>query len=154
MLVAAMLLALAALTGCVERRLVITSDPAGAAVFVNDVELGRTPVAASFTYHGLMDVRVIKDGYEPLRTRARASAPLYEYPPVDLAAEALPFEFENTVRWHFTLTPAFETTHDSMELEQGVIHRAADLRSALGQTGPVTSPCGVTEPQAPEPERP
>jgi hypothetical protein len=78
--------------GCSSRRISITSEPSGATVTVNDVEIGRTPVEADFTYYGVYDVLVTKEGFEPLRTKARASAPIYEYPPVDLAMRAEEFE--------------------------------------------------------------
>lgn len=123
-LIAFLLLAPAA--GCLERRVSINSDPPGATVIVNDVELGRTPLEAGFTHYGLYDVRVEKDGYEPLRTSARARAPLHEYPPVDLAATALPATFSTVVPWRFTLTPASEA-------DAGLLDRARDLRGRLPQ---------------------
>ena len=37
------------LTGCVERRIWIDTDPPGALVWLNDAQLGRTPVAPPIT---------------------------------------------------------------------------------------------------------
>ena len=61
----------------VERRVSITSEPSNAVVYVNDVEVGRTPVDADFTYYGSYDVRIDNEGFEPLRTKAVARAPIY-----------------------------------------------------------------------------
>jgi hypothetical protein len=110
--------------GCLERRLSITSEPPGATVIVNDVELGRTPLEAGFTHCGLYDVRVEKDGYDPLRTAARAPAPFHEYPPFDLAATALPVTISTVVPWNFTLTPAADA-------DAGLLDRARALRGRV-----------------------
>lgn len=125
------LAACACVAGCVSRRVSITSDPPGALVAVNDVEVGRTPVEAELTYYGMYDVRVEKPGYETLRTRAPADAPFYEYPPVDLAAMTWPAGAEHVVRWHFRLEPALEKVQGSDEFDQGLINRAHDLRGKI-----------------------
>src|SRR3954453_16159500 len=54
------LLAAAALglTGCVERKITIGSDPPGAILLLNDVEVGRTPVTVPFTTYGDYDIRL------------------------------------------------------------------------------------------------
>src|SRR3982750_4047234 len=46
------------LTGCVERKLTIGSDPPGAILLLNDVEVGRTPVTVPFTTYGDYDIRL------------------------------------------------------------------------------------------------
>jgi hypothetical protein len=124
-------LTLAAITlllpACASRRIDITSDPSGALVYLNDVELGTTPCSAEFRFYGAYDVRLEKEGFEPLRTRADASAPVYEYPPLDLATEASPIPVSTRAKWHFTLRPALERTQGMEELEKGLIERAKEL---------------------------
>jgi hypothetical protein len=115
------------LPSCATRTVEVTSDPPGATVVANDVELGRTPLSADFTYYGSYDVLVTKPGFEPLRTVASAKAPLYEYPPVDLVAS--PLTPHTTVRWHFTLTPAQEATVAKEQLEHDLLTRARTLRA-------------------------
>lgn len=115
------------LAACATRTIDVTSEPAGATVVANGVELGRTPLTADFTYYGSYDVLVSKGGYEPLRVTASARAPVYEYPPVDLLAA--PLSPHTTVRWHFTLSPSLESTQTKDELEQGLIDRARALRA-------------------------
>ncbi len=58
----AVLAAAAGLTGCVERTITVTSDPSGALVYLNDTEIGRTPVTVPFTFYGTYDVRLEHDG--------------------------------------------------------------------------------------------
>src|ERR1700690_4113146 len=53
-------------SGCVQRRMTIRSNPPGALVYVDDYEIGTTPVSASFTYYGTRKIRLVKDGYETL----------------------------------------------------------------------------------------
>ena len=104
--------AAAPLVGCAnpgpERRLFITSEPVGATVFLNDVEVGRTPVEVDFTWFGTYDVRLRKPGFEPLRTSAQAKAPIHEWPILDLVAMALPGREVTRIDWHFTMEPAAE----------------------------------------------
>lgn len=138
--IAAAALALCAgLSGCVERRIFITSDPPGALVHLNDVEVGRTPLEVDFVYFGKYDVRVEKDGYETLLTSASANLKPHDYPGVDLVAEALPTRFRSHARWHFTLDAA-TTDPDAL------IARAATLRQRLTGAPPAPATTGDAPP--------
>lgn len=112
------------LTGCVDRRISITSNPPGAQVFLNDADVGRTPLEVNFTYFGTYDVRLRKEGYEPLVTKAKASAPIHEWPGVDLLFLPMPFTKETRIAWHFDMQP---TATDPM----GTVQRATELRAQL-----------------------
>ncbi|MCC6676711.1 MAG: PEGA domain-containing protein [Phycisphaerales bacterium] len=141
----------AVLPGCLERRLSITSEPPGALVWVNDVELGRTPVEADFTFYGEYDVRLQLDGYEPIQKRMTASQPLHEYPPFDLVAGALPVDFENVVKWHFDLQPALEQSQTPEEFEKGLLERARGTREKLVPAEEAKAEeAGPVEPTPPE----
>lgn len=102
-----------ALPGCMQRTIHITSEPSGAQVYLNDVEVGRTPVEVGFTYFGTYDVRLRKDGYEPLVTSAKTDAPMHEWPGFDLIAMAWPQGTETIIRWHFDLEPS-DTDEDAL----------------------------------------
>ncbi len=119
------------LPGCLERRLTITSEPPGATATVNGVEIGRTPVSASFVYYGDYDIELQHEGSEPLRARATARAPLYEYAPIDLFASALPFTLSSNIAWHYALEPERSRVLPRPQLEQGLRERAAALRDRL-----------------------
>jgi len=92
------------LTGCVTRTLSITSEPSGARVFLNDQEVGATPLVVGFTHYGTYDVRLEKEGSRALWTKAEAVQPWWEYPVVDLVAEVTGPK-EVRIPWHFKLEP-------------------------------------------------
>jgi hypothetical protein len=125
------LTALAALSGCLERRMTITSDPPGATVTVNDTEIGRTPVTASFVNYGVYDVQLDREGSEPLRTKARAGAPIYEWPPIDLVSTVIPATISTDIHWHFKLQPELSTTQSRDDLHRDLLDRAANLRKQV-----------------------
>jgi hypothetical protein len=88
------LLVLAALasTGCygqVQRTITIESEPAGALVWLNDNEIGRTPVTIPFTWYGTYGVRLEAPGYVTLVTTAEVKAPMYEWVGLDLFSETV-----------------------------------------------------------------
>ena len=114
--------------GCVKRTMRITSDPSGALVWVNDREVGRTPVDVQFVHYGTYDVRLVKEGWEPLLTFGEASPPLWDNVPLDLAAELLPFELKSTVHWHYVLEPKDDD-------RAALIDRGRALRSGLPASG-------------------
>jgi hypothetical protein len=89
---AAVLVSLATLTGCyaqVERTITIDSEPEGARCWLNDNEIGRTPVTVPFTWYGTYGVRLEYPGYEMLVAEAPVKAPYYEWIPLDLAYETV-----------------------------------------------------------------
>lgn len=118
------LLALAVVAGCTSRSIVVTSEPPGALVTLNGVEVGATPLEVGFRYYGQYDLRMRKDGYQPLVATPWANAPWYEYPPIDLLV--LPLPIETRVRWHYELEP--------VSVEQGaaaaIIERGQEMRRA------------------------
>lgn len=77
------------LAGCVERTARIETRPEGALVFVNDEEVGVTPVKFSFVFYGDYDIVIRKPGYKTLKTNYRIDPPWYEYPLLDIVAEVL-----------------------------------------------------------------
>lgn len=124
LIAASALLLVTALTGCLHRRIRIVTDPPGALVHLNDVQVGRTPVEVDFTYFGVYDVRISKPGYEPILTSEKASAPIYEWPGIDLLAEAIPAEITTEIEWSYTLEPIDNDI-------DGVLERARELRDDL-----------------------
>ncbi|MBE3100295.1 MAG: PEGA domain-containing protein [Planctomycetes bacterium] len=82
-------LALAGCYGQVQRTITIDSEPEGARCWLNENEIGRTPVTVPFTWYGMYGVRLESPGYEALITTARVRAPYYEWIPLDLAYESV-----------------------------------------------------------------
>ena len=102
----------------------IRSTPPGALVFVDDIEIGRTPVSADFTYYGTRKIQLIKDGYETLTVKQTFLPPWYEIPPFDFVSENLwPFEQRDERLVNFQLQPQ-QIVPDGKLLE-----RAEDLRT-------------------------
>lgn len=81
------------LGGCVEREMTITSEPAGALVYVSSEPIGRTPVTKKFTWYGDYEIilRYPEKGYKTLKTHANINAPWYEVPPLDLISAIVPW---------------------------------------------------------------
>lgn len=76
-------------TGCngVRRRLTITSEPPGALVYLNDQEIGKTPVSHNITYSGTYKIRCTKDSFETKTVMHRVGTPWYLYPGIDFFSE-------------------------------------------------------------------
>ena len=93
-------------TGCVRRRMTIRSNPPGALVYVDDYEIGTTPVSTSFVYYGTRKIRLVKSGYETLTVYQRFDPPWYEWFPIDFVSENLiPWELRDVRTIDFQLVP-------------------------------------------------
>ncbi len=112
----------AALAGCVERELVITSEPSGALVYISDVEVGRTPLRHPFTWYGDYDIILRMDGWETLKTHRNLRMPAYEVPPADLFSHLAPWTYHDTRYLHFKLEKQKPVTDEQL------IQRADELR--------------------------
>jgi hypothetical protein len=133
------LLALAACAGCVRRRLTIRSNPPGATVYVDDHQIGTTPVSSDFVYYGTRRIKLIKDGYETLTTLQTIQAPWYQIPPIDFVSENLTGrEIRDERILDFTMKPQRVVTTEEL------LKRANNLRSSA--TAGVIAP---RPPQAP-----
>ncbi len=123
LLFVALLLLSAAGGGCVRRTLTVSTSPSGALVYLNDEEVGRSPVTVPFTWYGDYDIIVRKTDYQALRTHARLHPPWYQVPPLDLVSEALiPVTLRDKHELSFTLQQRqYPTT-------QQLLERAASLR--------------------------
>ncbi len=91
--------------GCVKRTITVTSNPSGAIVWLNDREIGRTPVTTDFTYYGEYDVRVELHGYQPIMTTRWLIAPTWDMPPLDLVTEVVAPNAHADLHWGFELEP-------------------------------------------------
>lgn len=134
---------LVGLGGCVERTLKIDSQPQGARVFINDAEVGATPVKVSFLWYGDYDIMLRKDGYQTLKTHYQVRPPWYQYPPFDLITECLlPVMIRDEhVLPTYELVPA-----DSPPLGE-LVERAVELRTrALGREATTQPAAGGSAP--------
>ena len=83
-------------TGCVERALIIQSDPIGAPVYVNGALAGKTPLRHSFVTYGVYKVEVGplrgENGmleHESAEREIPVRPPWYQIIPLDFFAEVL-----------------------------------------------------------------
>lgn len=84
-----MLAVCAVLTGCVQRRFTVRSNPPGAVVYVDDYEIGTTPVSHDFVYYGTRKIRLVKDGYETLTVMQQFPTPWWQFIGLDFITENL-----------------------------------------------------------------
>ncbi len=124
---------LAVSSGCVRRRMTIRSNPPGALVYIDDQEIGTTPVSTYFTYYGTRKVKLIKDGFEPVTALERIRAPWYQLPVID-------FVSENVVRRELRDERVLEFQLEPQRLvpTQELLSRASRLRLGAEQ-GVLTS---------------
>ena len=115
--------------GCRTHTLEVTSEPPGATVWLNDEQIGRTPLETDFVHYGTYDVRVRLDGCIPLATHRTAQAPLADQPGIDFFSQAFPGRA--VVHWHFTLEPLPELT-DQRGAEDAAFARAKAFRDSAG----------------------
>ena len=133
--IAAVLVALAVFSGCVERALVITSEPTGAQVTVNQQWRGTTPYVVPFKHYGVYDIWIEHPGIEengkmvkfyPLHVGEPVKAPAYQYAGADFVSEVL---LPTTLRDQHTLHYTLERVAEADDIDD-VLTRAQQLREA------------------------
>ncbi|MEM7166473.1 MAG: PEGA domain-containing protein [Planctomycetota bacterium] len=96
-------------SGCVDRFLLVRSDPPGARVYIDAQAVGTTPVKVPFEHYGSREVLLRhsaqQDGrnvhYKSVAQIVDVKSPWYQWFPLDLAAEFL---------WPGTITDTHEVT--------------------------------------------
>lgn len=100
----AVLMAFCLIAGCIERKITISTEPAGALVTLNDEEIGASPVTVGFEWYGDYSIRISKDGYQTLKTHQNLPRPIYDRFPVDLFANMFSSKIDE-YKWNFKLEP-------------------------------------------------
>ena len=132
-----MLLTLSILSacGCVHRRMTITSDPHDATVYIDNQEIGKTPVSHDFTYYGTRSFRLEKDGYETVNELRDIKAPWYQIPPLDFFSDNFA---GREIRDHRCLS--FQLHRRPEESENDIIARGLELKNYHAPITPDTAP--------------
>ena len=101
-----LLLGAALAGGCLEQKLKVTSEPAGALVIISDKEVGRTPLTIDFTWYGDYEIilRYPEKGFETIKTHEDISPRWWGYPPIDLFASIMPWKVSDKRYLHYKLT--------------------------------------------------
>ncbi len=121
--------ALVLLCGCVRRTITNTTEPPGALAWLNDREIGRTPIDVDFEYYGTYDVRLERAGYEPLMTSGNAKAPWWDTVGLDLICELIPGTLHARSAWHYVLEPKDDDP-------EALVGRARELRGRVSEDAP------------------
>lgn len=112
--------------GCVERKLLLRSEPTGANVTVNGKDIGMTPADVPFITYGDYDIVASAPGYQRLRVVEPVAPPWWE-------TIFLDFIVENV--WPGTITDAQSIQLTLVPLavagEEGVNQRERALRNRL-----------------------
>ena len=109
------ILAVLLLTGCVERKLTINTEPQGGLVFLNDEEIGSAPVTIEFNWYGDYKVHIEKQDYETLNTHRKLEAPLHDGFPLDFLFGVLwPGRIVDEYEWSFRLDPYQPIDRDAL----------------------------------------
>lgn len=139
------------LTGCVQRRFTIRSNPPGAQVYVDDYEIGTTPVSHDFTYYGTRKIRLVKDGCETLTVYQPMPTPWYQWPGLDFFSDNLwPHEIRDERSFNYQLTPTIEVPAEQL-LGRAEQLRAASRVQPAANVQPIVGPAPVETLPAPPP---
>ncbi len=125
------------LSGCVERRYTIRSNPPGASVIVNGEEIGPTPVSRSYTYYGDREITLMLDGYETQTVIQPMKAPWWDNMITEFFSENLvPYQMRDEREYTYQMKPA------TVPKQEELVGRAQDLRTQ-GQTLPAPRRGGI-----------
>jgi len=114
----------AASAGCVERRLLVRSEPAGARVRVNGVPSGTTPAEIPFAFYGIVRLEIDPldadgDGTADFRrfvAPVDLKTPWYEWFPLDFFADnLLPWTVRDHHEFEAVLEPAPRLEGEALE---------------------------------------
>ncbi len=129
---AAFFAALVSTAGCIERTVSINTEPQGATVFLNDEEVGQTPIRVPFTWYGDYDIIIRKQGFKTVQTNHRIHTPWYQYPFIDIVSECfVPFTIHDD---HVIDTFALQE-YQAPDKEE-LLYRSGEMRArALLESG-------------------
>ena len=120
---------------CVDRRLLIDTEPQGARVFMDREDLGKTPIDMAFEYGGEREFLILheteKTKYKPLRVVQNTEKFFIDVFPFDVLTQIQPFHVSDEHRFFFKLEKSdavalVEADEDSYV--KGLINRAETMR--------------------------
>lgn len=128
-----LLLSLSSFTGCVQRRLIIRSQPEGAIVTIDNRLIGRTPLSTEYTYSGGRELKLELDGYKTVKVQERIDPTWYETFPISLVTENFAGrEIRDERVLDFQMEPKVQVP------ENQLLDRANDLRFNVNRGGLTT----------------
>ncbi len=141
-----LLLSTPLLSGCVERSLLIRTEPQGARVFLNGQDKGVTPAEIPFDFYGTWDLQIRMEENElrgsrslkPIREKVRLSRPWHQVFPLDFFSEVL---WPGTISVEHVLDYTFEP--QDLNALRDSFHdaaRAEGVETPLGEASKMTEP--------------
>jgi PEGA domain-containing protein len=131
--------------GCVERKMMIRSDPPGAVITLDGERIEqRTPAEVPFDFGGTRGVTLAAPGHKLLESTAEVADPWFTYFPLDVFAEFLwPGTIEDVQEFDFTLEPyaaASTTSKEELRRRLDELKLRAESFRAGGADGPREPP--------------
>ncbi|MCA9323119.1 MAG: PEGA domain-containing protein [Planctomycetes bacterium] len=130
-----LLAALLAFPSCFSRDLRIETEPAGARVFVDRVEVGRSPLEMPFHWGGKQEILLLHEEgetrYRPTRVVHDTSTFHYDTFPFDVLTELTPIPIHDHQEIRIVLEPVDPVAGDLMPVDaeiQALLGRAEVLR--------------------------
>lgn len=121
-------------SGCVQRRLIIRSNPEGASVLIDGQSVGATPLSVPYTYSGTRDIKLERDGYKTINVQQRIDPKWYQTFPASLISENFAGrEIRDERVLDFVMEPKTQVQ------EYRLLERANDMR-LNNNRGTITSP--------------
>lgn len=115
--------------------MIIRTNPPGALAYVDDNEVGLTPVAISPIYYGNRKIRLVKDGCETREFIQSVPPPWYEIPPLDFFSEnVVPGKIRDVRTFDYQLYPQTVVPKDEL------LTRAENLRQGTQTLTGVATP--------------
>ena len=137
------------LTGCVERRFVITTTTPGlpperdlGSIIIDErgMPLGPSPADKPFVYYGKYRFTAVKDGYQTTVHEEQVRAPWFEWVPLDFISENLiPWTIRDVRHIHITLQP-MPIIPPEMVLQQGEALRQRGRAIGMPVIDPLAGP--------------
>jgi hypothetical protein len=115
--------------GCVERSLLVESDPPGARLFVNGLPTGTTPARVRYVHDGRFDVRLEKEGHHSVHGEVTTRRAVDAVPGPDFVAENVwPGRIRRCTRAFFVLPPLKADSYTKEEVA-ALLRQAEDFRA-------------------------
>ena len=115
-------------SGCVERLMVIKSEPKGAKVYIDGKLVGKTPVETRFKWYGSVNMIVEKPEYKTVEKIEDLPIPWFQVFPLSVITSVfVPWQIYDKREFNYKLSK-YSLTDDIEELKKG-LQRAKDKLS-------------------------
>ncbi len=110
--------------------MIITSEPSGATVVINDSWRGTTPYTLKFMHYGVYSIRMEMDGYYPMIVKEPIKAPYYQQTGTEFVSEVLvPKRISDVRELHYVLQKV-----ESEDSKEDVMQRAEEMKQQVDAT--------------------